>query len=49
LHDARIYSEGRSAGLGAQHVSIGDVQVVARDGDIEIVFKREGNGIVQRR
>ena len=48
LHDTGIYAEGRGPGFGAQHVGVGDVQVVARDGDVEIVLERERDGVVQR-
>ena len=41
-------AQDRSASLRAQHVGVGDVQVVARDGDIEIVFERERNGVIER-
>ncbi len=49
LHDAGVDAEDGGAGLGAQHVGVGDVQVVARDGDIEIVFERQRNGVIQRK
>src|SRR5260370_37529076 len=34
---------------GAQDVGVGDIQVEARDGDIEVVFEREGDGVVERK
>ena len=48
LHDARINTQGRSAGSRAQHIGIGDIQVVAGDGNIQVVLERESDGIVQR-
>ena len=36
------------AGRGAKNVSVGDIQVVARDCQVEVVLEREGDGIVQR-
>ena len=48
LHDAGIHAEGLGAGLGAQDIGVGDVQVVARDGDVKIVLERQRDGIVER-
>ncbi len=34
--------------LGTQDVRVGDVQVIARDGDVQIVLQREIDGVIQR-
>ena len=49
LHDAGVDAENVGARLGAQIVSVGDVQVVAGDVDIEIVLERERDGVVDRK
>src|SRR5579872_5262429 len=49
LHDADRYTEDLSASLGPQHVRVGDVQVVARDCDIEVILKSQGNRVIQRK
>src|SRR5580700_4246812 len=43
LHDAERHTQNLGARLGTQHVSVGDVQVIARDGDIEIVLERQSD------
>ena len=48
LHDAGIDAAETCAGLGAKDVGICDRQVVARDCQVEIVFKRQVDGILQR-
>ena len=48
LHDSGVYAEGGRAGLGSPNVSIGDVEVVTGDGDVEIVFERQCNRFVHR-
>ena len=46
LHHAAVDAENGSACFGAPDVSIGNIQVVAGDGDIEIVFERERDGVI---
>src|SRR5271165_6802678 len=41
LHHAEGHAQDRSSRLGTQHVGVGNVQVVARDGDVEIVLERQ--------
>ena len=48
LHDAVVDAESAGAGLGAPDVRIGDVQVVAGDRDVEIVFERQRDRVVHR-
>ena len=49
LHDADIDAENLSTSLGAQHIGIGNIQVVARDGDVEIILQSQSDGIIQRK
>ena len=44
----RVHTKNLSARLGAQHVGVCDVQVVARDRDIEIVFEGQRDRVIQR-
>ena len=48
LHHSGIDAENAGARLRAQYVGIGDVQVVARDGDIEIILQRQSDGVIER-
>jgi len=48
LHDADVDAAKGSSCLSAQDVGAGDGDVVARDGQIEVVFQREIDGILQR-
>src|SRR6202035_708684 len=48
LHDTGVHSEDVGAGFGAQVIGIGNVEVVAGDVDVEIVFERKSDGIVNR-
>src|SRR6266576_5775690 len=47
LHDAGVHSAKASPGFGAEKIGIGDRQVVSCDRQVEIVFKREVNGVFQ--
>ena len=47
LHDADGHTENLSASFGTQHVGVGDIQVVAGDGDVEIVLERQRNRVIQ--
>ena len=40
LHDPEIDAQNLSAGFGAQHVCVGDIEVIACNGDIEIILQR---------
>ncbi len=48
LHHAGVHAESRCARFGAQDVGISDIQVIARDGDVEIVLERQRDGVIQR-
>ncbi len=48
LHHAGINAESRGAGFRAQDIGVSDVQVVARDGDIQVVLQRERDGVIER-
>ncbi len=48
LHDAAVHTENAGAGFGAPDVGIGDVQVVAGDRDVEVVFERQRDRVVHR-
>src|SRR2546423_1110108 len=47
LHNAGVHSAKASTGFGAEKIGIGDRQVVARDCQVEIVFKREIDRVFQ--
>jgi len=47
LHNAHVDAQNLSARFGAQDVGIGDVKVVARDGDIQIVLEGKSDRVVQ--
>src|SRR5208283_1729605 len=46
LHDPGVDAENGCAGLGPQQVGLGDVQVIARDVNIEIVLQGERDRVV---
>ena len=46
LHHAVEYTQNGRSRLGPQNIRIRDVQVVARNPDVEIVFQRQHDGIV---
>jgi hypothetical protein len=48
LHNSRIHAESRGTGARAQDVGVGNVQVVAGDGDVKIVLQRERDRIIER-
>src|SRR5579862_4083360 len=48
LDDSRIDAKNRGAGLGAEKIGIRNVQVVAGDLQVEIVFKSEGDRVIDR-
>ncbi len=49
LHDSGIRSqEVVGPGFRAQNICVGDVQVVARDSDIKIIFQRQRNRVINR-
>ena len=48
LHHPGVYAENVRPRLGTQQVSFGDVQVVAREFEIEIVFQSQRDRIVDR-
>src|ERR1700689_2794792 len=47
LDDAGIHAAKKSSGLRAENVCICDGKIVASDGQVEIVFEREVDGIFQ--
>src|SRR3984957_10047668 len=49
LHHSGIDPENVSAGFGAQHIGVGNVQIVAGDGDVEIIFQRQSDGVIERK
>ncbi len=49
LNQSSSHTAHGSAGLGAQDVGVGDGQVIARDGQVEVVFQRHRDGVVQRK
>src|SRR5205807_7069724 len=49
LHNAGIDAQNVGSRPGAEHVGLGDVQVIARDVKIEIVFESEGDGVIDRK
>ena len=48
LHDTGVDAENVGARFCTQHIGGSDVQVVSGNFDIEVVFEREGNGVVDR-
>ena len=48
LHNAGIHAAENSAGLSSQYIHVGDRQIVAGNGQVEIVFERQPDGILQR-
>ncbi len=44
-HDAGIDAAEGRAGTSAENVGVGDVEVIARNGDVVVVLKRESYGI----
>src|SRR5439155_22602851 len=46
-YQPRCNPAGLLARLGAQNVSIGNVQVVARDGNVKIVLLGDGDSVIQ--
>jgi hypothetical protein len=48
LHNAERHAQNGRTRLGPQHVGVGDVQVIARDGDVEIVLQRQRDRVIQR-
>ena len=46
LHDASIYAPGRLARFGAPDIGIGNVQVVARNRDVEVILERQRYRVV---
>ncbi len=46
LHHTGIYAAKRSTGLGAQNICIRDRQVVTCDGEVEVVFQCQRDGIL---
>ena len=49
LHYSEIDTKNLGTGFSPQHVGISDIEVVSRNGDVEIVLQGERNGIVQRK
>src|SRR6202034_663114 len=49
LHRSGVDAENRGAGFGTQYVRIGDIEVVARNGHVEVILQRKRNRIVQRK
>ena len=50
LHHSKIYSkEGVGAGFRPQNVRVGNIQVVARNTNIEIILQRQRNRIIDRK
>src|SRR6202451_4199442 len=47
-YDSGVNAENAGASPGPQHVGVGNVQVIARNGDVEIVFQSQRDCIVQR-
>src|ERR1039458_5044506 len=47
-HDTCVDAAERSASLGSLNIGVGDGQVIAGDGQIEIVFQCQGNCVLQR-
>src|SRR5580700_1965479 len=48
LHYARKHAQNGCARLGPQDIGIGDVQVVARNPDVQIIFQGERDRIIDR-
>ena len=48
LHHAGIHAAENSAGTGSQYVHVGDRQIVPGDGQVEIVFQRQSDRILER-
>ena len=48
LHNTGVDAEDVRAGFAAQNVGVGNAEVIARDGEVEIVLECEGDGIVHR-
>ena len=48
LHHASVDAAKESAGLCAQNVCVGDRKIVASNGQIQIIFERKINGILER-
>ena len=46
MHHAAVDAQRAAARLGAQNIGVGDVQVVARDGDVEIVLQSQRHRVV---
>ena len=44
-HNAGGHAQRRLPGIGAQNIGIGDVEIVARDGDVVIILNRQCNGV----
>src|SRR5579872_6042952 len=49
LHDAGVHAENAGSGLGSEKIGFRNVQVVAGNIEIEIVLKREGDRVVDRK
>ena len=45
LHDSGVHTTRRLASVSQHDVGISDWQVVARDGDVEVIFQRQGNRV----
>src|SRR5579862_6793218 len=48
LYHTEVCTKDLSASFRTQNVGVGNVQVIARDGDVEVVFKCERDGVIQR-
>jgi hypothetical protein len=49
LHDAGVDAENVCPRLRPQVISVGDVEIVAGNIDVEIIFQSEGDGVVNRK
>ena len=47
MHNSSVHASKHAPGFGAKNVHISDRQVVARDGDIKVVFERKPDCVLQ--
>ena len=49
LHNAEWHTQDGSARLGTQYIGVSNVQVIASDGDVEIILERQRDRVIQRK